>query len=467
MAATECLVCCKPISNEEKRMYRCPCKASKAHVKCITSEDDLFCPMCMKEFELRENVLSILELKTLCCGKEVRDKDKYLQSLIEVNDKKESKELGILCPLCSKTINRMIMETILTRDEIEHLIRKYTTRTCPECKKEIANEDFITLSCNHHYHVPCAKLFLAKDFPKCREEGCGKAVESVEEKLEECYKLLGRNCSYCGGSEDRFALLLCNHYICDECADRFYKGENRCFDFEKAITADCKICNRRSGVKNIVLQCNHVYNIGSDKPIEGSSQLRCKECRSELNDLEKFVLCGRRERSSDVKEEAKDLLLGVDFKELEDVHAKMFKQPYATKLKFKTPPIDRLKPAPHKSTLMMKRCTECKHHREGMYQFACEHFFICQTCIATSVPNQLLAHKLPSYCPECEKPINLSFVNFLSNANGSRIQRELKAWEKVNLKVSKCCSVSAVRKANGRFVCTGCNKEVACTLHSV
>ena len=445
MTTIECLICCNPIQSEEKKIYKCPCKASKAHVKCATSEgEDLFCPMCMKGFELTGNIPSILELKTLCCGKDVKSKETYLKSLIELNDNKESKDLSILCPLCSKTINRIVMEPILTNKEIEQLIKKYTVRTCSECK-QVLIDDFITLSCRHYYHPLCVKNIL-NTAEKCKN--CNKPIEDIQEKLNECYKILGRNCAYCGSSEDRFALLYCNHYICNECSNKFYNGDNTCFHKEaEGVMGECIICNKGALVRNIVLHCNHVYNI--DYKETAISQLKCKECRRELNDSEVCIIRAKTKYSFiNTKEETKGSLTNTNFN---------LKRPYMTKRKFKTPPIDKLKET---YTIIVNLCSECNHYREGMYKFTCDHLFICQTCITNITLNQILNNEFPTLCcPKCEMPINLSFIEMINKIDDSKVKSKVRVWESNNIKSSICCLVPAIRKPNGRFTCTNCYEE--------
>ena len=321
----ECYLCENEIKEISGHEYNCAC-GLRAHELCIDNRiSGKSCPQCSRRLTLRKVPPSKKRWILPCCKIEIQDKEIYINTLIELNRKKMISNVEkLICPFCSRTLDRTDMKKILTTSEINPILKALSTRklkaikektkteVCSRCSAKLTKDkEFISFDCGHKYHIICAKGILEdpaylRKIPKCTAKDCEKSVHNSERLLRECNEIMAKNCTCCGEPGTRFVLLKCNHYVCKKCGENFRNGENKYLERKfHTLEVDCKICYEKIEAISLVLQCGDIMQFSSINTTYNYSKLHniisCKECSCSLDDVELYAALGKEKADKELE----------------------------------------------------------------------------------------------------------------------------------------------------------------------
>lgn len=326
-----CYLCKREIKESNEYEYDCTCGV-KVHDTCMENEfKSKGCPKCLKILTLkrvprhtaRESEGWILP----CCREEIQDKEILMNALVELNRKKKiAHSERVICPFCSRTLDRVEMAEIFTNAETERILKEsswaeqkpiqqednknkrddnLTIEKCSKCTAELSADSSIPFECAHRYHILCAKSILEANgnnttLPTCAARNCGATVYNRKTLLDRCNDALAKNCACCDEPGSKLVVLKCGHYVCKKCGENFRSGKNKYFvgSFYE-VEVDCKICDYKELALNIILQCGHTMSfseIRTSQRMHDSDRgkiLTCKKCSCTLNDVELYATLGK------------------------------------------------------------------------------------------------------------------------------------------------------------------------------
>jgi len=322
-------LCENEIKEIDEYEYSCAC-GLRAHELCIDNRlSNKNCPQCNRTLTLRKVPPS--EKKQIqktwvlpCCKEEVQDKEIYINTLIELNRKKMTSNVKrVICPFCSRTLDRADMKKILTTSEINSIVKALSTieskaikeetktEVCSKCSAELTKEkESISFECGHKYHIICAKAILEdlaylRRIPKCTANDCEKSVYNSERLLRECNEIMAKNCACCGEPGTNFILLQCKHYVCKKCGENFRNGKNKYLERKShTLEVDCKICDEKIEAISLVLQCGHIMQFSSINAKYNYSRpyiISCEECSFSLDDVDLYAALGKEKADKELE----------------------------------------------------------------------------------------------------------------------------------------------------------------------